>query len=272
MSSFKEYSFQDHGEVYKLIDAVFRSFDFQYYLIGAAARDFHLYKAGSRPKRGTADIDFAVMIPDIASYEALISRLIERGFEPTMLRHRLIFPSTNSVVDILPYGEIAEDYIVDFDQINLELCVLGFYEVGNEVEMFEHSDQFSLPVSSLHDLVILKLISWNQRKDRNKDLQDIKSLLDVAWELYENELFVENSKHFDLFDADPFDMQVAAARIVGRKIRLILEKCEPLKTEILAIMEKEITNPEQMVVEMSDTDTTDKIINILNSLWKGITD
>ncbi len=273
MNTFRDYSFRVHGEVYTLMDKVFRSFGFKYYLIGAAARDVHLYRAESLPVRGTADIDFAVMVPDIGSYEELMTNFLEQGFEETQIKHRVIYRKTDTVIDLLPYGEIAQQYTVDFDERDLELSVLGFQEVGDEIDNFRVSAQLSIPVSSLHGLIILKLISWNQKKDRNKDLRDIKSLLDAAWELYQDELFTENSAHFDLLEIKPFDTDIAAARIVGRKIRSVLDECEPLKNEIIDILRKEIEDPAEMVVIMSqDYSATEKVIEQLQGLWNGIND
>jgi predicted nucleotidyltransferase len=66
--TFREYSFQDHIDVFKIIDSIIKSYGYDYYLIGANARDVQLYKAGMTPTRATGDIDFAVMIPSIEDY------------------------------------------------------------------------------------------------------------------------------------------------------------------------------------------------------------
>ena len=57
--TYKDYSFANHGEVYQALEEVFIKHDITYYLVGANARDVQLYKAGIKPTRGTADIDFA---------------------------------------------------------------------------------------------------------------------------------------------------------------------------------------------------------------------
>lgn len=69
--SYKAYSFANHKEVYLALEKCFVHFGIKYYLIGANARDVQLYKAGVKPNRGTADIDFAIMLPDIEKYNAL---------------------------------------------------------------------------------------------------------------------------------------------------------------------------------------------------------
>lgn len=60
--TYKDYSFAKHGEVYRILEEVFTANDIKYYLVGANARDVQLYKAGIKPTRSTADIDFAVIL------------------------------------------------------------------------------------------------------------------------------------------------------------------------------------------------------------------
>ena len=47
--TFKDYSFGDHADVYRIIEQVCSEFHIHYYLIGANARDVALYKAGETP-------------------------------------------------------------------------------------------------------------------------------------------------------------------------------------------------------------------------------
>lgn len=73
--TYKDYSFANHGEVYQILEEVFAANDIIYYLIGANARDVQLYRAGIKPARNTADIDFAIMVPDINKYQSLFNVL-----------------------------------------------------------------------------------------------------------------------------------------------------------------------------------------------------
>lgn len=270
MTTYKEYSFQDHKDVYVIIDSIMKYFGYKYYLIGANARDIQLYKAGVKPTRGTADIDFAVMIPTLVHYEEFMNSMIERGFKETKHKYRVVYVDTNTVIDILPYGQIAQEYTLNFNERDLEISVLGFEEVGDEKEDFKIDENFSIPTAPAHGLIILKLISWNDKKERNKDLKDIRSLLDAAWELYEKEIYNPESEYFDLLEEDDFDFHNASARIMGRKIKPILEKCKPLKQTILDILVNEVNNPSQMTIEMSTKEDSDKVIVLLSNLLKGI--
>jgi len=272
MKTYREYSFQDHKEVYKIIDSIVKEFGYDYYLIGANARDIQLYKAGLKPTRGTADIDFAVMIPSYKHYDEFIITVIANGFKKTKEKYRVIYSKSNTVVDILPYGKLAEEYTLNFDEREIELSILGFEEVGKVKEEFSIDASFTIPTSPAYGLIILKLIAWNERKARNKDLTDIRSLFEAGWELYQGELYNENSPYFDLLDEEEFDVQYTAARIMGRKIKPLLDNCKPLKETIISLLKNEVDSPSLMTVEMSKGSETARVIMLLTFLLKGILD
>lgn len=274
-TTYKEYSFAHHGEVYTILEKVFNSFGIAYYLVGANARDVQLYKAGIKPTRGTADIDFAVMVPDFEVYEALFDALLGHGFRKVHENYRMIYDKTDTVIDFMPYGEIEQDYTVTFIERNLTLSVLGFREVGEKTENFTPEDEsYTLPVSPIEGIMILKLVAWNDKPDsRIKDLEDIAFLLKNGWEIYENEAY-EN--HLDLFDEN-FEQTKVAAQIIGRKMKPILELNTKLKDTITTILEnaiKEKTKTENLEIVFANN--LDKTIEetkiILALLLKGIND
>ncbi len=278
--NYKDYSFADHKEVYLKLEETFRKFGVHYYLIGANARDVQLYKAGTKPNRGTADIDFAVMLPDMETYLEIRKELKEKGFEDTDggTPYRMYYSESNTVIDLLPYGEIAQKYTVTFPERSIELSVLGMDEVGQSSEEFEHPEGFTLPVSSLHGMVILKLIAWSEKPEkRSKDLKDIKALIDIAFENYEAELFCENSEFADLFDAEDFDICLTGARVLGRKISPVLAQNAELNKQLRAIVENELSSEvgpmaQQMVTELFSTvEELKKILEAINTgLNEGI--
>lgn len=275
--TYKAYSFADHSEVYSILEVVFKEFRIAYYLIGANARDVALYKAGQKPNRGTADIDFAVMVPDFESYSQLKERIKEKGFEDTNgnAPYRLFYPQSNTVIDLLPYGKIAQDHTVNFADRAIELSIVGMQEVGEAVEIFEHPDGLSIPVAPAHGIVILKLISWSEKPDRIKDLKDIKSLLEAAWQLYEAELYVEDSNYADLFDEDDFHMHLIAARVMGRKMQAILNQSTSLKQLIITEIEKELketAGPKSIQIVSGTNQAVKEVKSIFNALAKGIRD
>lgn len=271
--TYKDYSFANHGEVYQILEEVFAANDIIYYLIGANARDVQLYRAGIKPARNTADIDFAVMVPDINKYQSLFNELCNRGFKKTSEIYRLVYDKTNTILDLLPYGEIEQNHTINFDQREMELSVLGFKEVGEQVENIHIKEAgFTLPTTPVVGLIVLKLISWNDKHDRIKDLEDISLLLNYGWEFYETEAY-EN--HLDLFDTDDFNMVTAAARIIGRKMKPILASNEKLSQAIInilddAILEKPKANVTEVTLALNMKKSLQEVQEILREIKVGI--
>jgi predicted nucleotidyltransferase len=271
--TYKDYSFANHGEVYQILEEVFTANDVTYYLIGANARDVQLYRVGIKPTRNTADIDFAVMVPDINKYQLLFNELCNRGFKRTSEIYRLVYDKTNTVLDLLPYGKIEQNHTINFNQRDMELSVLGFKEVGEQVEnIYIKEAGFTLPTTPVVGLIILKLVSWSDKQDRTKDLEDISLLLNLGWEFFEAEAY-EN--HLDLFDDDNFEMTKAAARIIGRKMKQILESNAKLYKTIIdildaAIKEKPKANITEVTLALNMKRSLHEVQSILNEIKVGI--
>tara|TARA_R110002096_G_scaffold403977_1_gene601650 strand:+ start:1884 stop:2735 length:852 start_codon:yes stop_codon:yes gene_type:complete len=276
--TYKQYSFAHHAKVYAILETVFYQYGIAYYLIGANARDVQLYKQGIKPTRGTADIDFAVMVPDFDVYQTIFEALCNNGFRTTKEAYRLVFDETNTVLDLMPYGKIEQEYTVNFTERELSLSVLGFTEVGEHVETVKIKEEnYTLPVSPVEGIIILKLISWEDKPDlRTKDLEDISFLLQHAWHLYEEEAY---ANHLDLFvdDNNNFDTQIIAARIIGRKMKHIIYQNETLKHTIIEILEKSIDkkdkaeNPE-IILAQTMNKSIEEIQILLASILQGIYD
>ncbi len=278
-NSFKQYSFFRYKEVYLTIDNVFRELGIYYYLIGASARDVYLYKAGVEPKRLTGDVDFAIMLPDMEKYSIVVARLEDNGFQKDpKIPHRFIFESNSTRIDVLPYGKVEEEGTINFEEGALDISVLGYKEVGVDPELFEQelTEGLSIPVASLHGLVILKLVAWHEKPaDRLKDLEDVKILLDAAWEIYEDDICQKNSPHLDLFDEDAFQTHIAAARVMGRKMKPVLDQNEELKELITGLFDKEQQEepgPLTRHREMLANKTVQEIKEVISALRKGIDD
>ncbi|WP_343330529.1 nucleotidyl transferase AbiEii/AbiGii toxin family protein [Polaribacter staleyi] len=274
--TYKQYSFAHHAKVYSILEKVFYKHGISYYLIGANARDVQLYKQGIKPTRGTADIDFAVMVPDFDAYQSIFKELCNNGFNTTKEAYRLIFNETNTVLDLMPYGKIEQEYTVNFTERDITLTVLGFKEVGQHIEKVNIKEEnYTLPVSPVEGIIILKLISWENKPElRTKDLEDISFMLKHAWDLYEDEAY---TNHLDLFDDDDFDTQIVAARIIGRKMKPIINKNETLKKTIINILKKsnekkdKAENPEIIFAQSMDK-SIEEINFIISNILKGIHD
>lgn len=236
--TYKELASPHFGEVFALIEEICREKHFPVYLIGAHARIILLLEQGIKPMRGTRDIDFAIMIPDIATYDSFLSALKKVGFRKVKEPYRVIYEKTNTVVDILPFGQIEEEGTVKFTDRKTELSVIGMEEVLNGAIKIKH-EGFDVNLPPLVGIMILKLISWNEKPDRTKDLDDIYEIINNYWEIAQGS-FYEN--HIDLIDElneDDFIIE-AGSLMIGIEMGEIIRKESLLRTMILDIIQKEI--------------------------------
>lgn len=273
--NYKAYSFAKHGEVYQILEEIFTKFSIKYYLIGANARDVHLYKSGIAPIRLTADVDFAVMISEVQDYEQIQIELLNRGFTRSSERYRLYYQKTNTILDLLPYGNIEKEHRVSFPDGRMDLSVLGFKEIEKHIELVSIEEEgFTLPTSPLEGLFILKLIAWNDKKSRSKDIEDIAFLLKHGWDFYEEEAY---QNHQDLFELDAFETIQVSARILGRRMGPILKENEKLFNNVTLIISQasvpkdRISEPEltfSKILERPLKETQE----ILKSIFDGIHD
>lgn len=217
------------------------------------------------------------MVPGHESYAALKTDLYQHGFEDTKggMPYRLYHTKSNTVIDLLPFGQIAQDHTVSFTERHVELSTVGMAQVAEAAEIFKHPEGPSIPVSPAHGLVVLKLIAWSEKPERTKDLGDIASLLDAAWPLYEPELYTEDSAHGDLFDAEDFVTSIVAARVMGRKMQDILQLNDELRVSILDMVDKELKNlsgPISVAIATSMDRNIEFAQRILQAMRIGITE
>lgn len=93
-----------------------------------------------------------------------------------------------------------------------------------------------MPTSLVVGLIILKLVSWNNKNDK-KNLEDISLLINIGWDFYEEEAY---EKHLDLFEVENFEMTLAAARIIARNMKPILDSNDKLLKTIIGVLETAI--------------------------------
>ena len=149
----------------------------RYNLIGAQARHSHLAEKGIKPLRGTMDIDFAMMLADMNIYEKLLDSLLNKGFRKLTEPYRIIHEATNTVVDLLPFGKVEETGTVKFTDRKTELSVVGLKEVLNRPAAMSLDKETTVQVTPLEGLIILKLVSFDEKPERTKDLDDIYDIL-----------------------------------------------------------------------------------------------
>lgn len=234
--TFKELSLPYFKEVFELIDKICSQYGIQFYLIGAQARDIHLLESNIAPARGTMDIDFAIMFPDMATFNEVKTSMEKVGFEKTNQPYRMFYNKTNTVIDILPFGQIEQEGTVKFTEREVEISVVGFSEVNDSVEEIE-IEGVSLKVAPLAGIFLLKLISWNERPvERAKDFDDIKFIMQHYFTLYQNRFYQDHLDCLDEIPTDNFQL-LAGARLLGRDMSSIINRSGSLKIIITEIID-----------------------------------
>ena len=119
------------------VEAIFERFGEKWYIIGALARNAEYAMADIEPHRATADIDFAVMIPNYNLYKKITDALLKSGFDRVNgISHRFKYVSTSTLIDIIPYGGIATyDLIRLYEPEETKLSVAGFEDVAKHVSL-----------------------------------------------------------------------------------------------------------------------------------------
>lgn len=239
--TYKELAIPYFKEVFDSIDEVMIKLKVPYYLIGASAIALELLKDGIKPSRGTKDIDFAIMISSIKDFDTIVTELVKYGFNKVQAPWTLYHPKYNVAIDLLPFGEIEENFTVNFNERYTDLHVLGFSEVLKDVNIVEIEDK-SVQIPTLPGMVILKLIAWSDRpEERGSDLYDILRIIEHYFELEYDEI-IEN--HNDTFPEENFDRLKIAARVLGRKSSKFLNVSEAIKERIQSTIDKNTISPE----------------------------
>ncbi len=129
--------------------------------------------ARSEP-RFTRDIDAVVAVPDDASAEALIRRLLALGYRVVATLEQGA-KGRLATVRLAPPGESAPGLVVDllFASSGVEA------EIAAESERVEIVEGLVLPVARTDALIALKVLSRDDA-ERPQDLVDLRALLRIA--------------------------------------------------------------------------------------------
>jgi len=212
-----------------------------YYLIGVNAIALQLLRKNIKPSRGTKDIDFAIMISSTEEYQTIITDLESKGFTKVQAPWTFYNKAFNAVIDVLPFGEIEEEFTLNFNKRTIDLHVLGLKEVlADAREIF--IDEKVVQIPPLQGMVILKLISWSDRpEERDQDPGDILRIIQHYFDFNYDEI-LEN--HNDIFPEEELDELKISARVLGRNARKYLQSSKKLEERVLNILTKHTSSPQ----------------------------
>lgn len=270
--SYKELAIPYFKEAFDCIDEVMKQLKLPYYLIGVSAIALELLKEGIKPGRGTKDIDFAVMVSSIKEYENICGLLELKGFNKIHAPWTFYSNTYQVAIDLLPFGEIEENYTVNFNERNTDLHVLGFREVMEEAVQVEIEEKIA-NIPPLPGMVILKLIAWSDRpEERENDLTDILKIIQHYYDLNWNEIV---EVHYDTLDKEPFDPLIIASEVLGRNSRIYLNKSKVISTRVLKVLEDNLESPIKSIIAREWARKLDSGIDyafeLLSAFNKGIT-
>ena len=237
------------------LQRAFDHFGINFYLIGAVARDIWMTQIYAEPdRRTTKDLDLAVFINDTAEYDALLTWLVEQqGFARTQSSaFCLLYPSATGsghvAVDLVPFGAIADEAgDVYFSGRGMErISTVGFTEVLAEAATVATPTGQQWRVVTLPGIVVLKLVAWQDRPERGKDAVDIWNLLEVYFNLVQEEIY---TSHLELLNEEETPdttnlMLLVGARVLGRHVRQLLTG-GPVLTRLLSLLAGQLALGEQ---------------------------
>ena len=184
-------------------------------------------------KRTTRDIDYCVYVKDHAAWKQLLAFLIneESFIQDSKAPYRF---DLGGVMDLIPFGGIEQNGEVVLENPITELSVYGCREVTEEAMVIEGT----FKVATLPGLCIMKLVAFDEKPDqRAKDLDDFLFILENYGEIAGEQLFEDSYE--DLIEGD-FELQVAAARMLGRHMAIILNKNIALKQRVISILQQRL--------------------------------
>ncbi len=189
-------------------------------LVGALVAQFSPEMGADYPKfRGTNDADFGVAVRDWDSYKKLYDALLAHNFKPNpKIEHRLHRDST--MADLIPYGsQIAPDGKLIWPKSGFKMTVTGFDEVCAAAPASAVSKSPVVPVITIPGFVLLKIISYLDRKDQGhvKHRDDAR---DIEYWLRNFASGTEDERRFSLGPAgvEHQDYETAGAVLLGLEV------------------------------------------------------
>lgn len=254
----------------------FQKFDIDFYLVGAVARDVWMSAINNiDPRRTTGDIDFAVLINNKGTYEALKEYLIQNeGFHPYKGNSFVLIWKDKTEVDLLPFGAIEdEDGIVSMNGVGLtNISLQGFTDVYEEgLPQLELGETHQFKFCTLPGIVLLKMIAWDDRPEKRRDdIKDISDILNHFFNMYDNEIW---TNHNDLFAEEDADLIHIAARVLGREMSKIALRNEKLFERIEGILNvntMELSDGKMAAIMVEYfQDTVEDNVVLLNQIKQG---
>jgi predicted nucleotidyltransferase len=251
--------------------------DARWMITGAASRVLLLEKIYGLPRgRATEDVDFAVMVESWNHYEVISSRICRdpRFTRDAKQRQRFRY-SEGAYLDLVPFGgvESAGHVIVWPPENDFSMSVLGFREAYADVVKVTLNSKLLVLVISPVGLMLLKLIAWRDRHIT----QPRRDAADIAYVLrYFSTIETEKALfdyHFDALEAADYDIDLAGARVLGRRTRMLASAETHQQLRALLDNELKVGTDSRLVHEIADSlpvDGEERAYQLMDQFRKGL--
>jgi predicted nucleotidyltransferase len=226
----------------RALDGVAKQLQIPYFVIGATARDILIeHVHGLETTRATRDIDFAVAVSSWEKFARLKEHLIATGaFQAGEQSHRLTFGQHRGAypLDLVPFdgvernGEIAWPPAGDF-----VMNVAGYRDALDSALDVEIEPGFSVKIVSLPAMVILKILAWNDRPEREKHATDVLLIFQHYHQAGQFDRLYDDD-NIALLEKHGYDLELAGAALLGRDARRDVAKETLVQVTDVFAMEK----------------------------------
>ena len=118
--------------------------------------------------------------------------------------------------------------------------VPGFSLLNNFTSEIKLDNEVVGRVCDIEGIIILKLLAWSDRNERNKDLADIDTIIKNYFDLFSDDVYENHNDILEMYDPDDLDGYIprVCSHLIGRKMGLILTENTDLKNRIVGILER----------------------------------
>ena len=262
------------------IDTISRDLNFDFFIVGAMARDVLLQHAHGLPTiRATLDIDIGVFVSGWDRFRVLKEALVNTGkFKPTGPMQRLLYESERPL-DIVPFGGVADDNgsISWPPEHAIKMSVMGFNECYQHVEtvLVRQKPDLIIKVVSLAGLAILKLVSWDDNVERRgKDAHDLFIIIKHYIDAGNMDRFFEEA---DILKEEDSDYDLSSAHFLGFDMARLADQAT--NDKLTGILEREAASKRGHQLAMDvlkqstfQNESYERIIAYFDALLKGLVD
>ena len=247
-----------------------------WFLLGAASRDIFLHHLHGRPiRRKTVDVDLGVQLSSWRAYEDLTAKLFGSGaFFGTGRQHKLRHAS-GLELDVMPFGGIESpgNQIAWPSAPTAVMTVIGYDDIQKAAikVKISTSPEVIVPVATLPGIAILKVIAWND--DRERRAKDISDLAYIADEYLHLDNWDRLEKGDSYLTEKEIRIQTVGAELLGRDMAKIAS--EGVRSLVDTLLREEISigataRSVRLISQALDDRPLEECVEILSCIRAGL--